>query len=121
VTELIVDATLHRTKRWILIPLTVGHQFIVYMVLDTGTPFSGISEGTREGLVRLGLLGPAPARAHVLRDLEIQGQSIPDLPVLLSRRVTQVGAEGALGLDFLRSFSDVHFHVPTLRLTLTGP
>ncbi len=120
-TEVVIQTTVHRRNRWIIVPLVVGRRALVRMVLDTGAPFSGISESVRDDLLELGLLEAAGARAYVLRELEIQGQSIPDRPVLLSRRVTQVGAEGALGLDFLRQFTYVQFHVPTLRLTLMSP
>jgi len=51
----------------------------------------------------------------------VPDQQVPDLPVRVSRRVTQVGAGGVLGLDFLAQFDDIHFHVPTLQLTLVDP
>jgi hypothetical protein len=37
----------------------------------------------------------------------------------VSRRVTEVGAQGLLGLSFLGQFEQVHFERSTLILTLT--
>jgi hypothetical protein len=91
------------------------------MVFDTGAPVSGISEEVRDGLLAAGLLELRGGRFYVLRDLEIQGQPVPDLLVGVSPRVTEVGAQGVLGLNFMGQFTDVHFHVPTLRLTLSRP
>jgi hypothetical protein len=121
VTELSIQTSLHRPNQWIIVPLLVDGRADLRMVLDTGAPFSAISEEIRDGLLAAGLLGTAGSRLYVLRNVEIQGQPIPDLPVLVSARVAQVGAQGVLGLNFLRQFTDVHFHVPTLRLTLTRP
>jgi hypothetical protein len=94
---------------------------VINMVLDTGSPYSAISEGVRDSLLAATLLPNGEGRAFHLRNLKIQGQTVPDMAVILSHRVTQVGAEGALGLDFIRQFTDVRFHVPSLLLTLTGP
>ncbi len=55
----------------------------------------------------------------MLRLPVLEGFPIADLRVHVSRRVTIVGSQGILGLDFLRRFEHIHFHVPTLRLTLT--
>jgi hypothetical protein len=96
-------------------------QETIKMVLDTGSLLSAISEPTRQTLVAKGILDASSARLFVLRDVTIQDQQISDLTVRLSPRVTQVGAAGILGLDFLGRFSDIHFHVPTMRLTLTYP
>jgi hypothetical protein len=120
-SEIIVDTELHRTRWWILIPVTVMGQETIMMVLDTGSLLSAISEPTRQTLVAKGILDASSARLFVLRDVTIQDQQISDLTVRLSPRVTQVGAAGILGLDFLGRFSDIHFHVPTMRLTLTYP
>jgi hypothetical protein len=88
------------------------------MVLDTGSPFSSTSDTTRDRLVEAGIMPASEGRRFVLGDVRIGGQRIDDLVVRPSRRVTDVGAEGVLGLDFLGRFTDIHFHVPTMRLTL---
>jgi hypothetical protein len=49
-----------------------------------------------------------------------QRQALPDFDVR-PRRMVISGVDGALGLDFLNRFIDIHFNVPTYRLTLTGP
>ncbi len=48
-----------RANRWIIIPLEVGQRVLIRMVLDSGAPFSAIGEGTRDDLLRLGLLSAA--------------------------------------------------------------
>jgi hypothetical protein len=117
--ELVVQTILHATKWWLIVPITIGGQITIEMVLDTGSPLSAISERLRNTLLSAGLLESITPRTYLLRSLTIQGQVIPDLRVRLSRRVTSVGADGILGLDFLAQFSTVHFDVATLRLTLT--
>ena len=88
------------------------------MVLDTGSPLSGISFRTRDALASNGDLVPAGPRRYLLRDLSIEGQPLPDLVVRLSQRASAVGADGMLGLDFLNTFTEIHLNVPTLWLTL---
>jgi hypothetical protein len=104
---------------WIIVPVEIADALTIDMVLDTGSPFSSISEPTRDELVRRGLLEQKDERRFVLRHLAVQGQALPDLEIRMSRRATQVGAAGILGIDFLGRFTDVHFHVPTMRLTLS--
>jgi hypothetical protein len=91
------------------------------MVLDTGSPMSTISAGTRDALQRQGLLRPVEGESNRFRlvELTIQGQPIADLTVRVSPITTRAGAAGTLGLDFLNRFELIQFHVPTLRLTLT--
>lgn len=91
------------------------------MVLDTGSPLSTISAGTRNRLAGLGRLDHIPGMVNrfLLSDLRIQGQSLDDLIVRVSPVTTRANAEGTLGLDFLTRFENIHFHVPTLRLSLT--
>jgi len=117
--DLVIQTELHRRHWWVIIPITRPDGDDLPMVLDTGVFLSGISESTREELSRRGLLETVDARRFRLRGLTVQGQPIPDLMVRVSPRVTEVGAAGVLGLDFLGQFTDVHFHVPTMRLTLT--
>ncbi len=85
------------------------------------TPKGRTAVASRDDLLRRGLLDPQQRPRYVLRSWSIQGQPIPDIIVRVSTRVTQVGADGVLGLDFLGRFTDIHFHVPTRVLTLTGP
>lgn len=117
--DLVVQTLVHPTNGWILVPLQVSTVVTIPMVLDTGSPLSSVSERTQQLLSSLGALRPLGGRRYLLERLRIEGQPIDDLVVRLSRRVSQVGASGVLGLDFLRRFTDIHFHVPTLRLILT--
>ncbi len=119
--DIVVQTRLHAVNQWILIPLVIRGGEAVNMVLDTGAPLSAISNDTRDTLIAAGLLEPLRGNWYTLRGLSIQGQPIADLMVRISSRVTQARAEGLLGLDFLRQFTEIHFHVPTLRLTLTPP
>ena len=79
---------------------------------------ASVSERLFNRLIQTGHLEAGTTRTHTLRDLRIQGQVIADLRVRISRRVTNVGADGVLGLDFLARFKEIHFDVLTLRLTL---
>jgi hypothetical protein len=116
-----ITAHLHRTKGWLMVPIRVGGRYGVEMVLDTGSAVSTISQGVRVALADLGLLESRGGNRNLLREVEIQGQRLPDLRVRESRRITLVGASGALGLDFLNRFREIHVDVPHLRFTLTGP
>ena len=91
------------------------------MVIDTGSPVSSISQSTYDRLLPTGFMIPAGGRFLMLRSPVLEGFPIADIRVHVSRRVTIVGSEGILGLDFLQRFEHIHFHVPTLRLTLTYP
>jgi hypothetical protein len=117
--DLVIQTALHPRGWWVMVPVEVAGLVTVELVLDTGSLLSGISEPTREMLASRGLLSPAGERRFLLRNLSIQGQALPDVIVRVSRRVTQTGARGVLGLDFLGQFTDIHFHVPSMRLTLS--
>jgi len=118
-SDLVVQTVLHSRGWWVMVPVEVAGTVTVELVLDTGSLLSGISEATREMLATGGLLSEAGERRFLLRNLTIQGQPAPDLVVRVSRRVAQAGARGVLGLDFLGKFTDIHFHIPSMRLTLT--
>jgi hypothetical protein len=118
--DLLIQATLHATNRWVIIPVDIAANYALDMVLDTGSPLSAISRQSHQELTSAGRLTPVdePRRRYVLQGLSIQGQLIADLVVRVSLRVSQVGADGVLGLDFLQRFREVCFDVPSLRLTL---
>jgi hypothetical protein len=56
---------------------------------------------------------------HQASQAIIGGQAVVDVQSRVSRRVTSLGLDGLLGLDFLGRFTDVHFNVPTMLLTLS--
>ena len=116
--ELLIELQLHPRRWWLLVPMEVG-EHTVRMVLDTGSPLSSISEDTYDALSDTDRIARVGRDTYLLRAPTIQEQTIADLRVRISRRVSRVGADGALGLDFLGRFTDVHFHVPSLRLTLS--
>lgn len=91
------------------------------MVLDAWSPVSSISEPVRGRLARVGLLEPTRPSMYRVRDLKIARQSVPDMEVRVSRRVTVLGADGAIGLNYLAQFDEIRFSVPALRLTLVDP
>jgi hypothetical protein len=119
VSEIAITTAIHPRRFWITIPLRIGESGLLEMVLDTAAPLSGISVQVRDDLRERGLLEPPRSARYVLRNLIVQGQPFPDVPVRVSPRLTEVGADGVLGLDFLSQFTDIHFHVPTRLLTLT--
>jgi hypothetical protein len=116
-----IQAKLDPVNRWVLIELEVSGGVSIDMVLDTGSPLSTISAGTRDKLAGLGWLNPVPGAVNrfLLTNVRIQGQPIDDLIVRVSPITTRAGAGGTLGLDFLNRFELIQFHVPTPRLTLT--
>ena len=118
-----LSISLHLLRGWLIVPVRVGARYTLEMVLDTGAPLSGISQGTANLLLPTGFLEPMQRRGNVylLKQLSIQGQPIDDLEVRVLQRLTEVRAPGILGLDFLGRFEEIHCHVPSLTLTLTDP
>lgn len=117
-----VSCRLHTSGYWITLPLMIGGNVSLWMVLDTGSPVSVISPLTQNVLAENGLLYPiGDAHRYLLQDSSIQGQALPDLPVRVLPRLARIQVDGLLGLDFLRTFKTVTFDIPTLRLTLTYP
>jgi hypothetical protein len=114
-------------KRWLLlVPLEIAtgaeQGIILNMVFDTGSPMSVIGLPTRNLLlgrgllVSIGTIGGKPA--YLLQNLRVQGQSLPDLQVLVSPRATRLGLDGILGLTFLNLFGQICFDVDSMELTL---
>jgi len=83
----------------------------------TRVSVSAIAETYRR-LADAGGIRQVGGRRFAPTPLLLDGQPVDDLEVRISRRVTRVGADGVLGLDCLGRFTDVHFHVPSLGLTL---
>jgi hypothetical protein len=119
--QIIIVPVLDPRTLWLTVQLDIRGQPGPRMVLDIAAPFSSISESVRDSLVERGLLGAVRGRHYLLRDLTIQRQSVPDLRVGLSPRVTQLGVDGLLGLNFFGLFTEIHCHVPSLRITLSRP
>ena len=120
--EIAVQAALHPSGNWITLPLTVGGLLHLDMVLDTGSPVSVISPKARDDLLGRQLLDPSTEGIRYrLAQLSVHEQPLPPLMVRVLPRLTRLQVDGLLGLDFLRLFEHVHFHVPTLQLVLELP
>lgn len=117
--ELVVQARLHRSGRWVTIRLTVGGARELEAVLDTGSPISAISPGVHARLTEGGLLqAAARPNRYRLAPLTVAGQPLPDLEVGIIRRLDRLEVDGLLGLDFLTQFAHIHFDPAALRLRL---
>ena len=117
--ELIIQARLHRSGRWITIPLTVNGTRELAAVLDTGAPVSAISPNVHARLTESGLLQlAATPNRYRLASLTVDGQPLLDLEVSVIRRLDRLDVDALLGLDFLTTFAHVHFDTVALRLRL---
>jgi hypothetical protein len=118
--EVAIRARLHRSGRWITLPLSVG-TYLIYPVLDTGSPVSALSPSIRTELLSRNLLSPTDTpRRDQLTGLTADGQALPDLEVGVLARLDRLGVDALLGLDFLLHFERIHFHVRTFQLVLEG-
>lgn len=125
--DLRIRVGFHPKKWWLLIPLEVatgGNQVVTLtMILDTGSPLSGISAPVRDVLLREGCLTAIGQTekgkgVYLLKGVRIQGQIAPDLHVRVSPRATRFGLDGILGLTFLGHFRHISFDVESMELTL---
>lgn len=117
--DLIVQARLHSSGNWVTLRVRVGPITTLAMVLDTGSPVSVIGPNVRDNLLAEGRLQMSGAPdLYGLRDISIQDQPVPELAVRVLPRLRRLQVDGLLGLDFIRLFRAVHFHVDTLRLVL---
>jgi hypothetical protein len=101
-----------------MVPVEVGGDVVLEMVLSTYAPLSYVKDDIVDALVRLGFAEFDGNNRYRLQNVSIHRQSLPDLSV--RARPTRIGdVDGALGLDFMNRFTDIHYHVPSLQLTLT--
>lgn len=117
--ELVVQAALHQSGRWITIPLTVAHDYRLWAVLDTGAPVSAVSPRIAAALMAQGFLREStrPNR-YLLTPVAIEGQRLPDLEVGVIRRLDRLEVTAPLGLSFLMQVAHIHFDTAALRLRL---
>ena len=118
--EIVIEVTPHPRYGWLMVPVQIPGDAVLDMALNPGVPRSSIGATVQHDLMMRELLPPVNQREYVLADAAIQGQRIPPLTVRVSR-VRLPGADGIIGLDFLAQFTDIHFHVPSFRLTLSNP
>lgn len=117
--EIAIQAELHPSGRWITIPVVVHSARLIWMVLDTGAPVSGISPRVAQDLLGSGLLRTSSLpRRYLLDDLTAHRQALPSLDVAVIRRLALLEVDGLLGLDFLNHFERIHFHTRSLQLLL---
>jgi hypothetical protein len=134
--EISILTTLHPTGLWITVPITVAQRVTLFMVLDPGSPASAISPVAVQTLRNWQLIRAVDedtraVQSHLLTDLDVQGQPLPDVRVQVLARLARLARwrirdvpleiDGLLGLDFLGQFVDIHFNVPTMRLRLVYP
>jgi len=104
-----------------MVRLVVADASEIEMVVNFGVPRSSISAAARHDLIMRELVPPRTERSYVLTDVTADGQPLPPLQVRVSGALGLIGAGGILGLDFFAQYEDIHFHVPTFRLTLNSP
>lgn len=123
--EIRIQTVLHPNPigRWISIPVSIAGAPDRLLVLDPGSPVSAISPETRDDLSRLHLLPPASdlRYEHRLADLVVQEQPLPDFDVRVLRKLSRLGVDGLIGLDFLRQFFAIHYYVGSMELVLEYP
>lgn len=102
--EIVIQAALHQSGRWVTIPLTVEDTYWLWAVLDTGSPVSAVSPRTAAALIAGGFLLdlPRPNR-YLLASLSVEAQPLPDLEVGVIRRLDRLDVTALLGLNFLMS------------------
>ena len=115
--ELVIELELGPRSRRYNIPLRIGPIFILEMLPEPNLARSALSAVARGSLIMKELVPPTDEPATCpLRDLQIQGQRIPDLDLPVSGRLDRV--DGVFGLDFFRSYRIVEFDPRSFRLIL---
>jgi hypothetical protein len=117
--ELAIPLVLHPSGLWIGISISVGNAYDLLMVVDSGSPVSVVSPAAWKELTSLGLLH-ATNDPHwfELDALTTQAQILPEMTVRVLPRLTRLQIDGLIGLDYLRRFTKVCFHVTERRLVL---
>jgi hypothetical protein len=116
--EIVIDAWQHPLYGWVMISIEISTGVVLEMAFNPGVPASSISVRTQRYLIQKEVLPPIEQRGYVLLGAMVQRQRLPPLNVRVSR-INRPGADGILGLDFIEQFTDIHFNVPTFRLTLS--
>jgi hypothetical protein len=90
------------------------------LILNTGRPQSVIGPKIRDALLALDVLEQRTRITYVLVGAQVEGRSLPHLPVRVSAGPALLAVEGMLGLDFLDLFAEVRLDTRSLRLTLVN-
>ena len=113
--QLIYDAD----RRWLVAPLSVGQDLVLWVVPNPGFPRSVISRQAAEDLASRGVLVASGRRAYVLHDLQIHGQPVPDVVVQPSPLTRVLGVDGILGFEFFAHYARACLDIATFLMTLT--
>lgn len=116
-----IQASQHPRYGWVMVRILVDGRLDINMVANFGIPRSSTSATTRRDLIMEELVPPRNERSYTLTGLTVDRQLLPPLSVRVSGTLGPIGAGGILGLDFFGQYEDIHFHVPSFRLTLNGP
>jgi hypothetical protein len=120
--EISIQTWLNPSSHSLVFGLMVHNRHILTMAINSGLPATVISPSTRDALIATRvLLATNSSGSYRLTGLAAEGQRLPDLEARVVPRLSRLGVNGMVGLDFLFHFEHVHFHVPTLRLILQNP
>ena len=113
-----VAADLSSGHGWLTVPLVIDGTFRLTMLVSA-FPRSAVSAETITNLPAY-FEQRAPGR-YLMRQATLGGESVLDLVVRASGQIGRLDADGVLGQDFLRRFTDINLNVPSSTLTFTGP
>ena len=117
-TVIAVSAEFSSRHGWLAIPLEIDGTFQLRMLIS-GFHTSIVSTNAVTAFPAF-FQETAPGR-YLMRRATIGEQAILDFEVRISRQIRRLGADGALGQDFLRRFTDINLNVPSSVLAFTGP
>ena len=121
-SEISIQTWLNPASQSLVFSLVVQDRHTLTMGINTGLPVTVVSPGTRDALIATRVLSATTTRGHHrLTGLTAEGQRLPDLEARVLPRLSRLGVNGMVGLDFLFHFEHVHLHVPTLHLVLQNP
>jgi hypothetical protein len=102
----------------LVLPLIGQLPWDLFLMLNTGRPYSAISPATYIRLADLGLVAPRAGSRVVIRNARLGGAPLHDISMRVSAGPALLGMEGMLGLDFFEQFAEARFDFQALRLTL---
>lgn len=115
-TAATVTAWFNLKHGWLGVPLELPGLYL-FQVMVSGFPTSVVST---EMVLRLpSCFEPVGQGRYRMHSLTLGGQPLGDLEVGVSTQIRRLDAYGALGLDFLRRFSEIKLDVRASQLTFT--
>lgn len=110
-----------RGRRLLIVRVSVGQDIAWDLLPNPTLRRSRISQRSLDDLVMREGTPTRHGHEVVLRQLQIQGQPIPDLPVQVDAGIARLGIDGILGLDFFEQFEEVRWQPRTNVVTLLLP